>query len=203
MRRYIVVGSLMLLAVLGVVAMSASASARDASTSRSGGHTRPTRTPVPTRTATSVPSATPFYTSTPVPSATPNNEGPRREVETISLINQRRSAMGLQTLRTNSALTTSARRLSLDIGPLGLCQHNGTDGSTPWSRIADAGYTGSATGEVVGCGYPTSQEVVTDWWGSPAHYDILTNATANDIGCGWWINPSGYGWVTCDLGQSP
>jgi uncharacterized protein YkwD len=138
-----------------------------------------------------------------MPTATPNDQGPAREVETINLINDRRTAMGLQPLRTNSSLTTAARRLSFDIGPQGLCQHNGTDGSTPWSRMTDAGYTGNPVGEVVGCGYPSSQEVVNDWWNSPAHYGILTNSTANDIGCGWWINQYGYGWATCDLGQSP
>jgi len=198
-RRYLVT---LFFVVLALVIVSAASASAVNSNSRSR-PARPIRTPVPTKTPRNAHTPTPVYSPTPLATATPDNQGPLREVETINLINQRRTAMGLQVLRTNASLTTASRRLSFDIGPLGLCQHNGTDGSTPWSRMTDAGYTGSAIGEVVGCGYPSSQEVVNDWWNSPAHYGILTNATANDIGCGWWINPYGYGWATCDLGQSP
>lgn len=110
--------------------------------------------------------------------------------------------MGLGELRIDPALVSAARRLSNDIGPAGLCQHTGTDGSTPWSRIADAGYTGNALGEVVGCGFSTAQGVVDAWWNSPGHYAILTDPNANDVGCGWWLPSSGYGWQTCDTGYS-
>lgn len=125
------------------------------------------------------------------------------EQQTVDLINSRRAAMGLGSLQVNAALTMAARRHSNDIGPLGLCQHNGTDGSSPWDRIAQAGYTGSAMGEVVGCGYTTAQGVVDGWWGSSGHYAILTDANANDIGCAWYINPTnGAGTQTCDTGHS-
>lgn len=124
------------------------------------------------------------------------------EQQTVDLINQGRAAMGLGALRVNSALTRSARRHSDDIGPRGLCQHIGTDNSSPWDRIAQAGYNGSATGEVVGCGYNSAQNVVGAWWNSPDHFAILTNPDSNDIGCGWWIGPNGYGWQTCDTGYS-
>ena len=124
------------------------------------------------------------------------------EQQTFDLINQRRVAMGLQAFRLDWNLTAAARRHSNDIGPAGLCQHNGTDGSSPWDRIAQSGYTGFGNGEVVGCGYNSAQGVVDAWWNSPGHYAILTNADANDIGCGWWLDPDGYGWQTCDTGIS-
>lgn len=146
MRRYLVMLSFVVLAIVIVSVASAS----DISSDRRS-RARPIRTPVPTKTPRNAHTPTPVYSPTPLATATPDNQGPMREVETINLINQRRTAMGLQALRTNSALTTSSRRLSFDIGPAGLCQHNGTDGSTPWSRMTDAGYTGSAIGEVVGC----------------------------------------------------
>jgi uncharacterized protein YkwD len=124
-----------------------------------------------------------------------------QEQATIDLINQRRGAMGLGSLAPNPALTVSGRRHSADIGPAGLCQHDGTDGSSPWDRIAQEGYTGSAMGEVVGCGYSTAQGVVDGWWASPGHYDILTDAGSNSIGCGWWVSSTGAGWQTCDTGH--
>lgn len=125
-----------------------------------------------------------------------------QEQQTVDLINQRRAAMGLPTLRVNEQLTMAARRHSADIGPRRLCQHNGTDGSSPWQRAADAGYKGFASGEVVGCNYSTAQGVVDGWWNSPGHFGILVGVSPNDIGCGWWINSEGYGWQTCVVGTS-
>ena len=123
------------------------------------------------------------------------------EQQTIDLINQRRAGMGLGALAPNPALTIAGRWHSEDIGPADLCQHNGTDGSSPWDRIAQAGYTGTPKGEVVGCGFTTAQSVVDGWWNSPSHYAILTDPTANDIGCGWWFSSTGEGWQTCDTGR--
>ena len=123
------------------------------------------------------------------------------ERQTVDLINQRRGSMGLGQLQVNMSLTQAARRHSSDIGPARLCQHEGTDGSSPWDRIAQAGYAGIAMGEVVGCNFATPQSVVDGWWASPGHYAILVDAAAVNIGCGWWIGPDGYGWQTCDTGR--
>lgn len=142
---------------------------------------------------------------TPEPTATTPPSGVQltpQEQQTVDLINARRSGMGLSNLRIDAALTSAARWQSNDIGPRGLCQHNGTDGSSPWDRIAQAGYSGFGSGEVIGCGYNTAEGVVDGWWNSPAHFAILTDAAINDIGCGWWVGDNGYGWQTCDVGRS-
>lgn len=124
------------------------------------------------------------------------------EAETIRIINERRVAMGLGELRIDLALNAAARRHSSDIGPQALCQHVGTDGSSPWDRIAQAGYGGWGAGEVVACNYVTPLDTVDGWWDSPGHFAILTDPAVNDIGCGWWINSEGYGWQTCVTGIS-
>jgi uncharacterized protein YkwD len=124
------------------------------------------------------------------------------ERQTVELINVRRVAMGLPALRVDATLVNAARRHSSDIGPRGLCQHTGTDGSSPWDRIAQAGYSGSGRGEVVGCNYNTPLAVVTGWWASPGHYAVLTANDINDIGCGWWYTGQGTGWQTCVTGNS-
>ena len=141
----------------------------------------------------------------PPPTATPVPAGfqlTTEERQMVDLINQRRAGMGLPTLRVNEQLTMASRRHSADIGPKALCQHNGTDGSSPWSRAHDAGYTGYASGEVVACNFSTAQGAVDGWWNSPGHFAILTGASPNEIGCGWWINSEGYGWQTCLVGTS-
>ncbi|MGI8586542.1 MAG: CAP domain-containing protein [Chloroflexia bacterium] len=123
------------------------------------------------------------------------------EANTVSLINDRRAGLGLGRLTVNCALVSSARGHSNDIGPRGLCQHNGTDGSSAWDRIAHAGYTGTARGEVIGCGYASASAIVGDWWNDPPHYDVLANPSTNEIGCGWWYaGIGGRAWQTCDTG---
>lgn len=124
-----------------------------------------------------------------------------QEQETIDIINARRVGMGLVPLRYDAGLHRATRRHVNDIGPLSLCQHNGTDGTSPWDRAAQAGYTGFAMGEVVGCNYSTPTGVVDGWWNSPGHYGVLTNPDARAIGCGWWINSQGYGWQACLTGN--
>jgi uncharacterized protein YkwD len=124
-----------------------------------------------------------------------------QEQEMVDLINIRRAAMGLVILHADAGLHRATRRHVNDIGPQSLCQHNGTDGSSPWDRAAQAGYTGFAMGEVVGCGYPTALSVVDGWWASPGHYDVLTNPNARSIGCAWWPNGLGYGWQACLTGD--
>jgi uncharacterized protein YkwD len=124
------------------------------------------------------------------------------EQQLIDLINVRRTAMGLNALRVDVTLVSAARRHSNDIGPRGLCQHNGTDGSSPWDRIAQAGYSGTGLGEVVACNYDTPLNTVDGWWASPGHYGVLTGNNVNDIGCGWWYTGTGTGWQTCVTGSS-
>ncbi len=123
------------------------------------------------------------------------------EQQTMDLINARRVAMGLVALRYDAALHRATLRHVNDIGPQGLCQHDGTDGSSPWDRASEAGYTGFAMGEVVGCGYPTPQAIVDGWWNSPGHYAVLTSPDARAIGCAWWVNSAGYGWQACLTGN--
>lgn len=213
MSKWIATAVFTALVLITGFASAAAVSAHDSATGNvspnSGRKVPPTRTSTPTRVPTLVPTlpptSTPAYSPSPSPTPEPTIyvDAPLREQDTIRLINQRRAAMGLGTLRTNSTLTTAARRLSYDIGPLGLCQHNGTDGSWPSTRVIAAGYAGNYYGEVLGCGFPTSQTIVDAWWNSPQHYSILTYAGANDIGCGWWVDSTGSGWATCDVGVGP
>jgi uncharacterized protein YkwD len=150
-----------------------------------------------------VPPPPPTSTPLPPPTNTPTvSQVTQLEQQTVDIINGRRAALGLGLLTVNPSLSSAARRHSSDIGPQGLCQHNGTDGSSPWDRAAQAGYTGFAMGEVVGCNYPSPSSVVDAWWASPGHHAILIDPAANDIGCGWWLKPDGYGWQTCVTGSS-
>lgn len=104
----------------------------------------------------------------------------------VTLINQKRG--GLPALSVNAQLTEAARRESRDNskrGSVGDCSHTGTDGSNFTSRAKDAGYSGFAHGETIGCGHQSAQAIVDAWWNSPGHHAILTNGEITMIGVGW------------------
>jgi uncharacterized protein YkwD len=63
------------------------------------------------------------------------------ELEVIRLVNQERISRGLHPLRINNILTNAARDHNQDMINNGFFGHIGSDGSWPWDRVCDHGYT--------------------------------------------------------------
>lgn len=87
-------------------------------------------------------------------------------------------------------LTAAAQRHANDMLRTGVDGHIGSDGSSPGVRIADAGYAGGYTGEIVywGTGSAASPAAALDWWmGSPAHRAIIMDCsfTAGGFATAW------------------
>lgn len=136
------------------------------------------------------PVVTPGPTSTRTPTPTPPIVGPTEtpatdvEARVAQLINNERQVQGLPALRVDSRLVAAARRHSRDMAQNSFCGHIGTDGSDPFDRMRDAGYT-APYGETVACGYQTPESVVTAWMNSSAHRAILLCSVCSDIGIGY------------------
>ncbi len=112
------------------------------------------------------------------------------ETEVITLTNQERSIENLNSLSIDSNLTTSARQHSIDLADNDLEGHIGSDGSTPFERITDAGYDSAYTGENVAAGYSTPELVVEGWMSSSGHRANILNSDFCDIGVGYAYNAS-------------
>ncbi|KXK10446.1 MAG: Cysteine-rich secretory protein family protein [Microgenomates bacterium OLB23] len=111
------------------------------------------------------------------------------EQQILELINQRRTAAGLQTVTIDGALSTAARNHSTYMASSRVgCTHIGQNGSSPLDRAKSAGYNGQVIGETVACGYTTALGAVDGWWSSPPHKAILTSPNARQIGIGWAQN---------------
>jgi uncharacterized protein YkwD len=67
----------------------------------------------------------------------------------------------------------------------GYFSHTSQDGRSPWQRIADAGYTASATGENIAAGYATPEAVVAGWMTSTGHCNNIMNGNSNETGLGY------------------
>jgi uncharacterized protein YkwD len=116
---------------------------------------------------------------------------------TVAAINALRAQNGLPALTINAQLTKSAQAHSNDMACNNLFVHIGSNGSTPRSRAAAAGYTGSVTENVYGRNpAPTGQEVVA-WWATdqtdPRHGQNLLTTKYTEMGVGYsFFNNFGY-----------
>lgn len=107
------------------------------------------------------------------------------ELMVVTLINQQRAALGRAPLGTDVRLFDAAEAHSNWMCAQQTMSHTGSGGSTPGSRATAAGYSWYAIGETIGQGFPTAQDIVDGWQGSPPHWTILTSATYRDIGVGY------------------
>ena len=119
----------------------------------------------------------------------------------MSLVNQARQSLALAPLSLDSELSLAADSHSYwqdaTFGYSGLTHSPGCGGSTPWDRLADAGYSAAEEGEVTLVRYPpaSAQTAFAMFKGSPEHWALLTSPVFTQIGVG----ESVYHW-TADLG---
>lgn len=104
-------------------------------------------------------------------------------------VNGLRQPCGL--LRDDPRLRAAAQRHADDMLHTGLSGHIGSDGSSPQTRIADAGYVGShATGEIVYWGTGSAAnptQALDSWMQSPPHRGLIVNCafTASGFATAW------------------
>lgn len=147
----------------------------------------PSRVPtvVSVKIPTKIPTAAPTIAPTNKPQEAVQTGNSSLESQTISLINTERQKQNLGQLGTDGALTTAARRHAADMCNNSHFSHTGTDGSDFTKRAKDAGYSGFASGEVIGWQHTSAESIFNGWMQSPPHHDIILNASITKIGVGW------------------
>ncbi len=103
-----------------------------------------------------------------------------------ALVNQYRSANGLQTVRLNGSLSSSATWMAGDMAAKYYFSHTSSDGLSPIQRMAGAGYPAYAhyTGEDLAAGFAGAAQVLAGWIASPAHNAVLLNPNYDAVGIG-------------------
>jgi uncharacterized protein YkwD len=124
-------------------------------------------------------------------------DAPRAE-QVAAAINTYRAQNSLVAYTVNPQLSRAAQRHANDMACNQLFYHDGTDGSTPQSRVADSGYVASDVTENVYGSYPplTPDQAVT-WWKTdqtdPNHNLNLISTKYTEIGVGYaFFNNFGY-----------
>jgi uncharacterized protein YkwD len=109
--------------------------------------------------------------------------------QTLNLINSARAANGQSAVTLNGQLSGAAQAHSADMACTGNLSHTGSDGSTPTSRIAASGVSGSTKLENIYAQPPQyggNPQAAMNWWMSDAiHRDAILNAQVTQVGIGY------------------
>jgi uncharacterized protein YkwD len=127
------------------------------------------------------------------------------EDQVFSLINAERTKRGISPLVRDDRLDTAAQGHSNDMACNNFMSHTGSDGSSVWDRMNEAGYNWIGGAENIAGGYPTPSSVVAGWMNSDSHRGNILSPYLEDIGIAYAYESSayyGYYWTT-DFGILP
>ena len=102
--------------------------------------------------------------------------------EALKLINDYRHEKGLKSLKLDPLLTAAAKSHSRDLAKHDRISHYGSNGSSPWDRVAAAGYKARVAAENIGTGQASLGEVIKGWEASEGHNKNLLLADAEHMG---------------------
>jgi hypothetical protein len=110
--------------------------------------------------------------------------------DVVAAINNYRAQNGLPALKVNTLLIQAAQAHSIDMACNQSFTHNGSNGSTPASRVAATGYSASGVTENVYGSYPPLDGPgVVAWWATDQtdtrHKDNLLTTKYSEIGVGY------------------
>jgi uncharacterized protein YkwD len=128
------------------------------------------------------------------------SSGPTLEDQIMELTNQERWDNGqLPPLKRCSLLDDSAETHSVNMGNRNFFAHCDLDtGSSPFDRIAAAGYSYTWAGENLHVGSSTAAGAIAGWMSSPGHRANILRAEFRELGVGYHYDASDTGNIRFD-----
>lgn len=110
-------------------------------------------------------------------------------------VNANRRAQGQHALTYNRTLGRAAMKHACDMAVNNFFGHRGSDGSNSQARVRQVGYQDCLVAENLAWGYPTSQQIISGWMGSPGHRSNMLHPRAYEMGIAITQGPKGPNWV--------
>lgn len=130
-----------------------------------------------------------------------NND--RLVAQVLSLINEKRTRIGLNEVTLNPVLTQVAESYAEQMIQQGFFAHENPDGDGPGERAIRAGYVFLAVGENLAAGQESAEQVMAEWMASPEHKEIILGLQWREVGIGIRIGGElGVYWVL-EFGNPP
>ncbi len=98
----------------------------------------------------------------------------------------------LNPLAFNQQLQAAAQTHANNMSNEGFFDHQGSDGSMPWDRVSNQGYSWVWVGENIAQGQTSAAQALTGWQNSPGHNAILLSSEPTEFGL---ANAPGNYWV--------
>lgn len=106
------------------------------------------------------------------------------EETVLALVNNSRTALGLNPLILNDALNDAAYNHSADMQENDYFDHTGLNGSRFWDRTEAAGYQGQPRGENIAFGQQSAEAVHEAWMNSDGHRANILTEDITEMGLG-------------------
>lgn len=119
----------------------------------------------------------------------------------LRLINNYRASIGVGKLRVSIGLTRASDAHSLDMATTGKFQHNSSDGTDTFVRIARYYACNGSRAENIAFGTTSAQQVFDAWKASPDHNTNMRAAAYKAIGIARRANANGVYYWTTDFGD--
>jgi uncharacterized protein YkwD len=108
--------------------------------------------------------------------------------EVVELTNMERGKVNADPLALRAELTQAAKVHAMDMACNLIFSHTGSDGSSPFDRMARVGYQFRAAAENIAAGQASPAAVVQGWMESPGHRENMLNPGYTEIGVGYIFN---------------
>lgn len=119
----------------------------------------------------------------------------------LDAVNALRTGAGRSPLTLNAQLTAAAETHARDMSRQVRAWPFGSDGSSPYARVARAGYSGEFVGEIYSQSFETELETLTAWVQDPAWKGEVLSPDATEMGFGWHQDRSGLIWWVLNFGR--
>lgn len=107
------------------------------------------------------------------------------EREAMELVNEKRSAYGLDALTLSSELSVKARIKSQEMKDLGYFSHTSPTYGSPFDMMKALGIRYYSAGENIAMGYRTAEAVVNAWMNSTSHRENILSTRYTSMGIGY------------------
>ncbi len=107
------------------------------------------------------------------------------EREAMELVNEKRSAYGLDALTLSSELSVKARIKSQEMKDLGYFSHTSPTYGSPFDMMKALGIRYYSAGENIAMGYRSAEAVVSAWMNSTSHRENILSDRYTTMGIGY------------------
>lgn len=112
----------------------------------------------------------------------------------LDAVNAVRISNGLNPVDINAQLSEAARAHAVDMAAQNRPWHFGSDGSSPFDRVARAGFVGTFLGENVSETYEDDFNTLNVWMNNELSRAAILDNQANSMGLGWYQQSNGKIW---------